>query len=90
MSNSKVVGALILGAAAGAAISLYLTSEKGIEFKQMLAEKTKEIVEDLKTKANETKDMVNNLSGKVVAATENAAQEVAGSVISKAQSNMYI
>lgn len=90
MSNSKLVGALALGAAAGAAITLYLTSEKGSEFRQMIATKAGDLFSELKEKATEGKNMITNAADKFTTAAEGAAQNAAGEVISKVQSNMYV
>jgi gas vesicle protein len=89
-NNSKVLGALLVGAAAGVAISLFLTSEKGIELRQTLATKARDFMTDLKEKVNEGKGMVSDLTDKVASSAENVAQKAAASVISKVQSNMYI
>jgi gas vesicle protein len=50
MSNKKFLGGLILGAAAGAAIALFLSSDKG-----------KKVVADAKTKLQDLGDEVDRL-----------------------------
>jgi gas vesicle protein len=50
MSNKKFLGGLVLGAAAGAAIALFLSSDKG-----------KEVVAGAKTKLQDFGDEINSL-----------------------------
>ncbi len=94
-NNSKLVGALILGAAAGAAISLFLTSEKGGQFRQLVADKAGDILNDLKEKAVEGKSFVSSFADKVTTVSEDLAKKAANSVntvatAAKTGSNMYI
>lgn len=53
MSNKKFLGGLVLGAAAGAAIALFLSSDKG-----------KKVVADAKTKLQDLGDEIDSLINK--------------------------
>ncbi len=86
--NSKLVSSLLLGAAAGAAIALYLTSENGSKFRQSVSDKAGDLLNDLKEKAEMGKDAVasmtdkfsavaNDLTKKATTTTSNAGKTAA-------------
>ena len=49
-NNGKIVGALLLGAAVGAALGLLFAPDKGAVTRQKLRDKTDDLTEDLKQK----------------------------------------
>lgn len=51
--KSKIIGALILGAIAGAAIAKLLETEKGKELVESAKEKAKSTSDDIKSKINQ-------------------------------------
>jgi gas vesicle protein len=51
--KSKIIGALILGAIAGAAIVKLLETEKGKELVESAKEKAKSTADDIKSKINQ-------------------------------------
>ena len=61
-STKKVVGALVLGAAAGAAIGILFAPKKGSETRQDISDNAKKLSNDLK---NKVQDQVDDLKNQV-------------------------
>lgn len=59
--NSKVLGALVLGAAAGAVLGLLFAPSKGTDLRKKIADNAGDLFDDLTDKINETKDMIADL-----------------------------
>jgi gas vesicle protein len=78
MANSgKILAALLLGAAAGAAIGVLFAPEKGSETRKKIAGKASELTDELTSRYNKGREAVNDLKEKVAGKAEdlkNSAQ----------------
>jgi gas vesicle protein len=66
MENAgKIVGALLLGAAVGAALGILLAPDKGSETRKKLMDGADELADNLKNKAEGLKDKIKEQAGKL-------------------------
>lgn len=71
MSNSsKVLGALLIGAAAGAVIGILFAPDKGDETRRKWMDSANELADDLKLKIQEGKDLANQWKESVISSSE--------------------
>jgi gas vesicle protein len=81
--TGKVLGALVLGAAAGAVLGLLFAPSKGSELRQKISDSTGDIIDELTEKINEGKHTLAGLKDKAsskVGDIKNKAEEEFGSV----------
>jgi gas vesicle protein len=72
--NGKVLGALLLGAAAGAVLGLLFAPSKGSELRQKISDNAGDLIDELSEKIGEGKEMLAGLKDKAV----NKADELKG------------
>ncbi len=65
MSNSKLLLGFILGAAAGAAVGVLLTSDKGKELLSKIKESASEFEDEIKTAVGKGQQMAEDLEEKI-------------------------
>jgi gas vesicle protein len=65
--NTKILGALVLGAAAGAVLGLLFAPSKGSELRQQIKDNAEDLIDELAEKINEGKETISNLREKAMA-----------------------
>ena len=81
--QTKVIAALLVGAAAGAAIGLLLAPESGSELREDIADYVNDLFEKAKNQAKTTGDSVKDYSSNVVDKAKNYGNEVVDKAKSK-------
>lgn len=70
-TNGKIIGALLVGAAAGAVLGLLFAPSKGSDLRQKIKDSTGDLVDELSDKIKEGKDALSGLREKVMSETGN-------------------
>ena len=81
-SNQKFWSGIIVGAAAGAAIAMFLSSDKGKEVMADAKDTAEKLGNDLKTKLDDLEKQFRELMEKGKAIAEEAENKVAETIIS--------
>jgi gas vesicle protein len=77
MANAaKLLGALLLGAAAGATIGVLFAPDKGSNTRKKLKSKTDEIIDQLSQKIDEAKETMSDLREKAMSTADNVRSKV--------------
>jgi gas vesicle protein len=68
--NTKILGALVLGAAAGAVIGLLFAPDKGSEIRKKIRSSAEDIIDQLSDKIDEGKEALSGLRDKAMSKAE--------------------
>lgn len=68
--NGKVLGALVLGAAAGAVLGILFAPSKGSELREKISSSAGDLIDELTEKINEGKETLSELKEKVTSKVE--------------------
>ena len=69
-NNGKIIGALLVGAAAGAILGVLFAPEKGTDTRQKIADGAEGLTDDLKTRISAGKGLIDELISRVVSTGE--------------------
>lgn len=69
-TNGKIIGALLLGAAAGAVLGLLFAPSKGSDLRQKIKDSTSDLADELSNKIKEGKDALSGLQERVMSESE--------------------
>jgi gas vesicle protein len=68
--NSRVLGALVLGAAAGAVLGLLFAPSKGSDLRKKITDNASDLIDELTDKINESKNALADLREKAMSKAE--------------------
>ncbi len=93
MANAaKLLGALLIGAAAGATLGVLFAPDKGSTTRKKISKKTDNLIDQLSEKINEAKEAISDLQDKAMDTVDDIKSKVSGaeeevkSQVKKAQS----
>ncbi|MES2285112.1 MAG: YtxH domain-containing protein [Bacteroidota bacterium] len=69
-TNGKIIGALLIGAAAGAVLGLLFAPSKGSELRQKIKDSTGDLADELSEKIKEGKDALSGLKERMMSEAE--------------------
>ncbi|MCW3076580.1 MAG: Gas vesicle protein [Bacteroidetes bacterium] len=74
--NTKILGALVLGAAAGAVLGLLFAPSKGSDLRQQIKDNAEDIIDELAEKINEGKETLSGLKDKAMSRADGFKSQV--------------
>lgn len=74
--NTKILGALVLGAAAGAVLGLLFAPSKGTDLRKQIKDNAEDIIDELAEKINEGKETLSGLKDKALSKAEGFKSQV--------------
>ena len=92
ISTNRVIGALLIGAAAGAVLGVLFAPEKGTDLRKKLVDSANDLSYDLKSKIREGKNLANQLKDSIVNSTEeliNRGKDEANNAVNRAKQNVH-
>lgn len=75
-NNGKIIAALFLGAAAGAALGVLFAPDKGSETRKKIAGKASELGDELSERINKGKDAISDLKERVMHKAEDIKSSI--------------
>lgn len=72
-NNSKVIGALLVGAAAGAVLGILFAPDKGQDTRKKILDSANGLGEDLKDRINAGKGLIDELVSRILSTSDNVA-----------------